>query len=367
MFSFLAPGYIKQAIIILKNARKLLHYKRDTLGETSVAGFQAQIDKLQDAVNRRDEPAVQQEASRLETLWSSFMPPVEHAAWRENCEVFLVAIVIAIGVRTYFIQPFTIPTGSMQPTLNGIIAYSTGEPAPNILTRVWQFAILGRNYVDVVAKADDTVLGMTEKSPLPFFTYTDVECDHSHYTIFAPPKALREVFKMDIGRKYTAGEVIARGYVNAGDHVFVDKFSYHFRFPRRGEVFVFKTTGIHEIEKNLPPDSGSQFFIKRLAGLPGDSLRIASPNLYINGALAQGVGFAKVMSETNGYKGYQEVGSLSDPDSTVHLMPGAFFALGDNSYNSLDSRYWGKVPQENIMGDGLFVYWPFTSHWGLIR
>jgi signal peptidase I len=44
-----------------------------------------------------------------------------------------------------------------------------------------------------------------------------------------------------------------------------------------------------------------------------------------------------------------------------------YFAMGDNSYNSYDSRYWGPVPQENLVGRGLFVYWPFNRHWGLIR
>ncbi len=44
-----------------------------------------------------------------------------------------------------------------------------------------------------------------------------------------------------------------------------------------------------------------------------------------------------------------------------------YFAMGDNSYNSLDSRYWGPVPEENLVGRGLFVYWPFNRHWGLIR
>ena len=45
----------------------------------------------------------------------------------------------------------------------------------------------------------------------------------------------------------------------------------------------------------------------------------------------------------------------------------SYFAMGDNSYNSLDSRWWGPVPEENLVGRGLLVYWPFNWHWGFIR
>src|SRR5207302_5769655 len=98
----------------------------------------------------------------------------------------------------------------------------------------------------------------------------------------------RAPFHVDLSREYHAGDVIARGYFNAGDHVFVDKLSYNFRKPKRGEVFVFKTTNIREIERQLrlQGQEGSQFYIKRLAGIPGDQLRIDPPHLFINGQLA---------------------------------------------------------------------------------
>src|SRR5438128_239877 len=110
MLSFFAPRYIKDARDLLKNARKLLHYKRDVLSDASVADIETHMRSLEKAIAERDRRAIDAQAEWLEKTWSDFVPPQKDAAWRENCEVFLVAIVIAIGVRTYFLQPFTIPT-----------------------------------------------------------------------------------------------------------------------------------------------------------------------------------------------------------------------------------------------------------------
>jgi signal peptidase I len=142
----------------------------------------------------------------------------------------------------------------------------------------------------------------------------------------------------------------------------VDKFSYNFVKPHRGDVFVFRT-------KNIP-DIGdqTQFYIKRLAGLPRDTLRIDPPKLYINGKIAEGYGFDRVMSVKDGYRGYGPGHSvLADPTKTYQVPEHSYFAMGDNSYNSFDSRWWGPVPEKNLVGRGLFVYWPFVPHWGLIR
>ena len=105
-----------------------------------------------------------------------------------------------------------------------------------------------------------------------------------------------------------------------------------------------------------------------MAGLPGDQLRIDPPFLYINGKKAEGYGFERVMSARPPYRGYAPGHEhLSKPNQTYTVPRDGYFAMGDNSYNSYDSRYWGAVPVENLVGRGLFVYWPFYPHWGLIR
>ena len=372
-----APRYVKEAKIILKSARKLLHYKRDVLSAVSVADFEREIATLEHAIRERNQRAVEDSTKRLDEQWSTYLPPARDAAWRENCEVFLVAIIIAIAVRTYFLQPFTIPTGSMQPTLNGIIGYSLPEEKPpGFFKQVWDFLTIGRNYIDVVSKSDDRVESLKEWKFLYFFTFTKIECTNNSYTVYAPMDTLTRQFQVygpspyHAASEYHAGDVIARGHIDAGDHVFVDKLSYNFRLPHRGEVFVFKTTKIGGIESDLQRRGieGSQFYIKRLGGLPGDELRIDAPNLFVNGEMAKEFGFRRVMSAQGDYRGYTYGPMIMNaPDKPFPVPPKEYFALGDNSYNSFDSRYWGTVPQANIMGRGVFVYWPFSAHWGFVK
>ena len=375
MISFFTPRYLKEAEAILKNTHKILSYQRDQLPEPVVAEVEDEMQALKKASKNRDRVAVEASAKKFDTLYSKYFPPHKDAEWRENCEVFLVAIVIALGVRTFFLQPFTIPTGSMQPTLNGIVGHPTTEPAPNFLKQGIDFVWYGRNYIEAVAKSDDRILSLEEKNFLFFFTVTEIRCEHETYRVWASSITLTQYFHLDQTRDFHAGDVIVRGYVSTGDHVFVDKISYNFRTPNRGEVFVFKTTDIERIEGDLRRKGieGSQFYIKRLTGTPGTTLRIDPPFLFINGKKAQGLGFERVMSGTertpqNGYRGYGNGPAyLRNSDNSFTIPTGYYFAMGDNSYNSFDSRWWGTVPEQNIAGHGLFVYWPFAPHWGFIQ
>lgn len=277
-----------------------------------------------------------------------------------------MAIVVAVGVRSYFIQPFKIPTGSMQPTLNGIIGRPSTEPAPNILRQIAEFFILGRNYINVVAPEEESIREIVEQKYLFFFTWSRIVTDRGTHLVYAPEATLGHDFQVVPGARYQRGQIIARGAIDTGDQVFVDKFIYNFMKPHRGDVFVFRTKHIAMIPED--PQTGAPYFIKRLVGSAGDTLQIDPPLLYINGEPAKGFGFQRVMQAKPPYRGYT-LGRqyLARPDQSFTIPPHSYFAMGDNSYFSYDSRYWGPVPEENLVGRGLWVYWPFNQHWGLIR
>ena len=360
------PRYVKHGRLLVRHAEKLVRFRRDVLSDSTGSDLEAQIEKVRKALSDRNEAAVNTESERLHDAYMKHIPTPKDAAWRENVEVVLVAIVVAIGIRSYFLQPFKIPTGSMQPTLNGIIGHPATDPAPNVLRKFAEFFILGRNYIDIVSAEDDRVEQVVPKKFAFFFTFSRIICERQNFLVYAAPDTLRQDFKVAPGNLYRRGQVIARGAIDTGDQVFVDKFSYNFVKPHRGDVFVFKTDNIPLIPAD--PETGAPFYIKRLAGTPGTEMRIDPPTLYLNGKPAEGHGFARVMAAHDGYRGYAAGrDNLAEPNQTLTVPAQHYFAMGDNSYNSYDSRYWGPVPEENLVGRGLLVYWPFNRHWGLIR
>ncbi|MGJ8695351.1 MAG: signal peptidase I [Verrucomicrobiaceae bacterium] len=393
------PRWKKEALLLYKGAKKFVHYKRDLLEPDKVAEIESRRADLKAAVKQKDLDAVKEASKQVrnvcEKSLTHYRPP---NAIEENIEVFWVAIVVALGVRAYFVQPFRIPTGSMQPSLNGIIAETKHEEEnwemPWLGQRITERVIKGKSYEDVVAKRDLSIRSIDDRSWFLFSRTKLSMSDGSVVTIGAPKN---EVMRIPTIRKtlldgsgknfrpgihYRAGDPIFQGSLTSGDLVLVDKVSYHFRQPTRGESFVFNTRGIdtHGTGDRMSSQQGGTHYIKRLVGVPGDTLQVDAPHLYVNGSLAEEETIQRVASQENGYPGYTNTqkgdsrSGFSDSEFSVTLQDNPdrnyreFFALGDNSPESLDSRYWGSVKQYNLVGPALFSLWPFTSgHWGLIE
>src|SRR5213075_342543 len=143
--------YVKHSKLLLRHAQKYLRYKRDVLDAETYDAVAADIRRLHAALRQHDRKQIEGRAEELDAKLHQLTPVTWESHWRENCEVILVAIVVAISIRSYFLQPFKIPTGSMQPTLNGIIGHPMRAPLPNIFKRIAHFVILGRNYIEVVS------------------------------------------------------------------------------------------------------------------------------------------------------------------------------------------------------------------------
>jgi signal peptidase I len=159
-----------------------------------------------------------------------------------------------------------------------------------------------------------------------------------------------------------------------GDHLLVDKLAYspkgavsQYLLPytdvKRGDIIVFRY-----------PEDIRQTFVKRVIGVPGDTIRLENKQLILNGhAVNEPYKYHKTdyfdsyrdnfPSEPNMrvYPGAEEMLNKHVKDKSVVVPPNCYFAMGDNRDSSLDSRYWGFVPRENIIGKPLIIYWSYES------
>lgn len=136
-----------------------------------------------------------------------------------------------------------------------------------------------------------------------------------------------------------------------GDLILVNKFIYgvkvpFFNFylpavrePKRGDVMVF-----------VYPEDKKKDFIKRLVGLPGETVEIKGGSIYIDDKPADDSIFKQIY--------YYNRGDFAAEGQKIVVPKDSYFVLGDNSVSSKDSRYWGFVPKENLLGQALVIYWP---------
>ena len=409
--------------------------QRDLLPPQAIDAVTLAMNELENAIKevKINQGRIRIKMEELEFAANKWLKPYPNAAWRENVEMLLVVITVLIGVHTFFISNFKIPTGSMQPTLYGV----TSEPdftlvfadfnagladkakiqsevdrqlklqaaikIPNIWGRIQDW-FHGISYVHFVAPTDGTVDVDGIQKPWPpavFSIYQRIEFAGEWHTIWFPPDYGEEPLKfragLDPGRLFHKGDDVIKLRVHAGDYLFVNRLTYNFRQPERGEIVVFETKGIPQGGREIYRIPGNEFYIKRLVGLGSETISLKRDyevagvpfpqfhgenvpvgqlvvddqplsasathfeNLY---SFSDAPAGAKVLQyQDNHYYGHAMIGNLA-PGRQFHIRPDCLFVMGDNTMNSLDSRFWGDFSSDDVIGKSFIVYWPITKRFG---
>lgn len=347
-------------------------------------------------------------------------------------ETLVVAFGVAMPFRAYFLQPFKIPTGSMQPTLYG--RHSERADQPGFFDHAplsWaKWLLTGRTWVDVVAHESGTlsrrydresdpgllilsVAGETYKIPSDAFERGEIDPERFGTGPIAADNPLAARLASQ-ARRVRKGERLWSGYVVSGDQVFVNRLLWNLRPPKRDEIVVFATGGravctdpaaaaaetagpvrttripffgfsLHAVDTPIPGLPPAEHYIKRLVGMPGETIAIDPPRLLADGRPVEGCfgidrEAAMGASETGpAYAGYHNVLDPGMPPvgpatplrlgrPTDELALGdEYLPMGDNTRNSYDGRYWGPVPRRQMLGPACCVYWPLSVRWGRVR
>ncbi|MDP1578945.1 MAG: signal peptidase I [Candidatus Didemnitutus sp.] len=427
----------------LEVAERVRKFRCDQLSEAQNQQLVAAAGDLQRKLTEKADAsqlklAIEKLEDVLRTVGGRFYPT---SSLVENVEFFLVAAIVILGLRAYFVQPFKIPTNSMWPSYYGMTheIFAPNEE-PGLFAKTGRFLAFGATHYAAEAPADGEVLvpvisrdmriiysqksgrtlGIfpTQQREYLFMvggelTRITVPADFDFERVLAekfggstgnlgealqanlqnlgrqPESSMmtvavgnrrqdQRVFWIPLGKTTRKGEKIVSFDILTGDLLFVDRFTYNFFPPKVGQGFVFKTGNIDELSR----EEGDKYFIKRLVGVPGDKLEIRVPpfvrdgghtandpagQLFRNNAPITGTdAFAANAEKRGDYPGYASQGLLA-VGRVAEVPAASYMALGDNSPRSKDSRYWGYVPNKDVVGKPLFIYYPLTKRWGVAR
>lgn len=423
MFGLFQGKKKKAAKDLLAAAYKVYNYRRDLMSKIDADEIRSLMDKIEDFFldAKIGSPEYVVAAERLEKLMrknGGKIYPMSSLA--DNVETVIVVGIIALGIRSFFFQPFKIPTNSMYPTFYGMTphVYAPEENSPNSLEKAWRFIKLGASHYEVLAPEDgEFLLEMSSpENPQRYSGMFSCEVEYSKFLGVWPtakrkyslicgqksvPLEMPADFPLDSvimrtcgkgesddmgdfldecnrdgkilkkgGRlffkigKFKKGERVLSFDILTGDMLFADRVTYNFRKPKIGESVIFMTRyceGMTLRNGGVPDD---KYYIKRLVGEGGDTLEIKNFALYRNGKPEEGSEiFAKNSKREGLYRGYKNEGELREGES-VKIKSGHYYLMGDNSSNSLDSRFWGQAPKEAIVGKSIIITYPFTARWG---
>lgn len=385
---------LRHAFELWRQTRRLGRHRWDQLDPEVQAELQRRLGELRTALQAGAPHAVREAAAlRLQRFRSCHLPPPRWRFLREAWESVLLIVLVILVVRVFFVMPSEIPSGSMQPTLWGVrVVDRRDDPLfrPPTGWRAWvERWLFGRTYWQVHAEAPGMLEEIAPVEPGRFggsgrlrFRLGGV-----WYSLPAPTQwpssPLRELpdeqaalllAGLRPGHWYAKGEPIIQAVLQAGDHVLIDRFTYQWRRPRRGEIVVFRAQGIEGLEDDT-------YYLKRLVGLPGERMQIGDDrHVWINGQRLDRntPGFEKLHAfegppRPSRYSGHLNARTgwryfprwrwwmpwFPDGNTEVEVPARHYVLLGDNTVESLDSRHFGPVPAEEVVGRVWMVYWPW--------
>lgn len=380
---------VRHAVDLGRQIRRLLRAQRDLLQPEAIRKVQQAGEELRGVIrSESDTAAITQAMARAEEMANRHLQPYPNARWREHVEVLLVTGVVVLALRTFFFQPMAIPSGSAQPTLHGIIDENLkGRPEvifPRGPRRFYESWWHGTRYYHLVAREAGELTRIEDpQRVLPFVRKQVIQVGRQRHTIWFPPDSFAERAGLRRGQRFAAGEDIARLRVTSGDHLFVNRMVYNFRHPRRGEIIVFASHGLQGLIQDT-------HYIKRLVALGDELVRIGDDrHMVVNGERldASHRGFENVYgfdpshpprdSHYSGHVNGTVAARVDHPNRvstmTVHfpdeqtafrVRPNHYLVLGDNTMNSMDSRAWGDIPRDRVIGRSSFVFWPISDRFG---
>jgi signal peptidase I len=271
------------------------------------------------------------------------LSPLEAAAAREGVGVLgylrewldalVIAFVLAMFIRTFVVELFKIPSGSMSPTL------------------------LGDWIAEGAAYDEDGNSGH-------FLLIKDRTLPRVQVFRKQPNGDWHYEGKQWLANLSRSQQTMLNNELHLEEHrIFVNKFAYWFQPPKRGDIIVFRvpfklhaTQGYSRNGVDIPPyeyKRSQSTYVKRCVGLPGERIEVRSDqHVYINGERLTG---PKAIDRT------QYTTSEVSNSYDIEIPGDSVVAMGDNSDNSADSRYWGPLPLNNLRGKAFLRYWPLKK------
>jgi signal peptidase I len=339
----------REAGHLAEQARKILDHQRDLLAPARIAELEEAIAHLESVRTTGSRDDIAAAMTRVEATAQTSLLAYPHASLRENVEGLLTMGIVLFAFRQFFFQPMAIPTGSAQPTFNGItcedLRYNGGS-VPNLAVQAVEWALFGYHYYEVIADEDGEFGGVGPSNGSGGLTGAlrknfDLQVGKVTYTVGTsmsegPYDFMRHMgLANDYGtlpqRYFKKGEPIIRCRVKSGDRLMVDRITYNFRTPRRGDTVVFKSM-------QHPGMTPNTHYIKRLVGLGGESVRIGDDrHLVVNGK--------RLDATTPGFEGVYGFDAAQHPASSRYsghvnglgFAEGSWFSTHEAEYELLHS------------------------------